>query len=135
MQELVALLRRLLAPPLIGRFWGVYVRSIVAWMDYPQLLLPLQEDVVGMVEMVEKQCQHHHCPHTVLQPYQPIFAALTFGLLAVAFYYLYIQPKRCRPGDLCASPAVLEKQRMMFRFVVAGIILIGVAYAAIPLME
>ncbi|MEO8132759.1 MAG: mercuric transporter MerT family protein [Betaproteobacteria bacterium] len=70
-----------------------------------------------------------------LETYQPIFAAITFGLLAVAFYHLYIQPRRCKPGETCASPAVLKKQRIVFWLVLVVIISIGVFYAAISSME
>jgi len=70
-----------------------------------------------------------------LEAYQPIFAAIAFGFLALAFHYLYIEPRQCKPGDVCASPAVLKKQRVIFWLVLAAIVSIGVFYAAIPLME
>ncbi len=70
-----------------------------------------------------------------LEAYQPLFAAMTFGFLALAFYWLYVQPRRCKPGDACASPAVLKKQRTVFWLGFAVIASIGLFYVAIPLME
>ena len=70
-----------------------------------------------------------------LEAYQPLFVALTFGLLAVAFYWLYVQPRRCKPGEACASPSVLKKQRTVFWLSFAVIASIGLFYVAIPLME
>jgi mercuric ion transport protein len=43
---------------------------------------------------------------TVLEPYQPIFAALTFGCLAYGFYHVYRKPKvACAEGSYCAKPS------------------------------
>ena len=70
-----------------------------------------------------------------LEAYQPLFAALTVGFLALAFYYLYIQPKRCKPGQTCAPPAVLKRQRAAFWFVLAAVISIGIFYAAMLVLE
>lgn len=54
-----------------------------------------------------------------LEAYQPLFALLTLGFVGLAFYRLYIQPRRCAPGDACALPAVLKRQRIIFWLVVA----------------
>ena len=70
-----------------------------------------------------------------LETWQPIFAAATFGLLAVAFYCLYVQPRRCKPGEACASPAVLTRQRILFWIVLAAIVSIGIFYIAVLSME
>jgi len=49
-----------------------------------------------------------------LEAYQPLFVLLTLGFVGFAFYRLYIQPRRCAPGDTCAVPAVLKRQRLIF---------------------
>jgi mercuric ion transport protein len=42
---------------------------------------------------------------TALEPYQPIFAAITFGFLAGGFYLVYWKPKMaCAEGTYCAKP-------------------------------
>ena len=53
-----------------------------------------------------------------LEPYQPVFALLTLAFIGFAFYRLYIQPRRCAPGEACAIPAVLKRQRIIFWLVV-----------------
>jgi mercuric ion transport protein len=43
---------------------------------------------------------------TALEPYQPIFAAITFGLLACGFHLVYRKPKMaCVEGSYCAKPS------------------------------
>jgi mercuric ion transport protein len=43
---------------------------------------------------------------TALAPYQPIFAAVTFGLLGYGFYLVYRKPKfACADGSYCAKPS------------------------------
>lgn len=42
---------------------------------------------------------------TALEPYQPIFAAITFGFLGYGFYLVYRKPKgECAEGTYCAKP-------------------------------
>ena len=42
---------------------------------------------------------------TALAPYQPIFAAVTFGFLGGGFYFVYRKPKvACAGGAYCATP-------------------------------
>ena len=53
-----------------------------------------------------------------LEPLQPLFAAATLFLVGWAFYRLYIAPRRCAPGEACALPAVLRRQRIVFWFTV-----------------
>ena len=53
-----------------------------------------------------------------LEPYQPAFALLTLAFIGFAFYRLYIQPRRCAPDEVCALPAVLKRQRIIFWLVV-----------------
>jgi len=43
---------------------------------------------------------------TALEPYQPIFAAITFGFLGYGFYLVYRKPKgECAEGAYCAKPS------------------------------
>ncbi len=43
---------------------------------------------------------------TVLEPYKPIFAAITFVFLGVGYWQVYRKPKvACEEGSYCASPA------------------------------
>ena len=53
-----------------------------------------------------------------LEPYQPVFALLTLAFIGFAFYRLYIQPRQCAPGEACAIPGVLKRQRIIFWLVV-----------------
>lgn len=42
---------------------------------------------------------------TALEPYQPLFAAVTFGFLGYGFYLVYRKPKvACAEGSYCAKP-------------------------------
>lgn len=49
-----------------------------------------------------------------LGTYQPLFIVFTLGFVGVAFYRLYVAPRRCAPGDDCALPAALRWQRLVF---------------------
>jgi mercuric ion transport protein len=43
---------------------------------------------------------------TALEPYQPVFAAITLGLLGYGFYHVYRKPKSaCGEGSYCATPS------------------------------
>jgi mercuric ion transport protein len=43
---------------------------------------------------------------TALEPYQPIFAAVTVGCLGYGFYHVYRKPKvACAEGSYCAKPS------------------------------
>jgi mercuric ion transport protein len=64
-----------------------------------------------------------------LEAYQPGFVLLALAFIGFAFYRLYIQPRRCAPGDVCLMPAVLMRQRVVFWLVVAII----AAMFALPL--
>ena len=50
----------------------------------------------------------------LLEPLQPLFLAAALLLLALAFYRLYIAPRRCAPAQACAVPAGLRRQRIVF---------------------
>jgi len=51
---------------------------------------------------------------TAMQPYSGYFTAITLIILAVVFHKLYIAPKQCQPGEVCANPQVLKNQRIIF---------------------
>jgi mercuric ion transport protein len=43
---------------------------------------------------------------TALEPYQPLFAATTFGFLGYGFYLVYRKPRvACADGSYCAKPS------------------------------
>ena len=43
---------------------------------------------------------------TALEPYQPIFAAITLGFLGYGFYLVYRKPQiACAPDSYCARPS------------------------------
>lgn len=65
---------------------------------------------------------------TAMEPYRPLFIALTVGFLGLAFHRLYWRPVRCAPGTACASPGALKRQRLLF-WVVTGVLL---ALLAVP---
>ena len=68
-----------------------------------------------------------------LEPAQPLFAAVAIGSLGFAFHSLYVQPRRCEPGDACLSPTVLKRQRIIFWVVAANIAALGLFYACLVL--
>ena len=49
-----------------------------------------------------------------LAAYQPLFVLLTVGLMAIAFYQLFVVPRRCAPSAQCESTAAPRRQRAMF---------------------
>lgn len=51
---------------------------------------------------------------TALEPYQPLFVAITLVFLFLAFRKLYLIPRQCAPGESCALPNVLRNQRIIF---------------------
>lgn len=43
---------------------------------------------------------------TALEPYQPVFVAITAGFLGYGFYLVYLKPKAiCAEGSYCARPS------------------------------
>ena len=63
----------------------------------------------------------------VLEPYRPLFVAAVLVFLGLAFHRLYIAPRRCADGQVCAAPAVLRRQRLIF-WVVSALLLALVAF-------
>ncbi len=51
---------------------------------------------------------------TAMEPYRPLFIAITLLFLFLAFRKLYLVPVACTPGDACAVPATRRKQRLIF---------------------
>jgi len=51
---------------------------------------------------------------TALEPYRPIFIAITLLFLGLAFRRLYLLPQTCTPGAVCADPATRRNQRLLF---------------------
>lgn len=60
---------------------------------------------------------------TRMEPYRPLFVALTLGFLGWAFYRLYLQRPACTPGTPCADALVVRRQRLLFWLV--GPLLLG----------
>jgi len=65
----------------------------------------------------------------LLEPLQPLLGALTLLFFGVAFYRLYVKPRRCAPGESCAPANVLRRQRLVFWLVAA----VAAAMLAFPL--
>jgi mercuric ion transport protein len=55
-----------------------------------------------------------------LEAYSPIFMLAAGLMLGAAFWRLYVSPRRCAPDEVCAAPAVLRRQRIVF-WIVAGL--------------
>lgn len=51
---------------------------------------------------------------TALEPYRPIFIAITLVFLFLAFRQLYLLPRTCAADDACALPEVIRNQRIIF---------------------
>ena len=61
-----------------------------------------------------------------LAAFQPIFFGLTLAFMGFAFHRLYIKPRRCAPGEVCAVPQVLRRQRIAFWVVVGAIAVMAI---------
>ncbi len=59
---------------------------------------------------------------TDLEPYRPIFIAITLAFLFLAFRKLYLIPRQCAPDDACAVPSTLRNQRIIFWIVTVTLI-------------
>jgi len=51
---------------------------------------------------------------TALTPYRPYFIGITLLFLFLAFRKLYLVPRSCKPGDVCAIPSTFRNQRIIF---------------------
>ena len=66
---------------------------------------------------------------TQLEPLRPVFAILALVLLALAWHRLYRRAVVCVPGQACADPAVLQRQRIVF-WVVAVLLMLLLGFPA-----
>lgn len=64
---------------------------------------------------------------TALTPYSPIFTALTLVFLGLAFRQLYLGPRTCVPGAVCADERVVKRQRLLF-WLVAVLLVVLLAF-------
>ena len=70
----------------------------------------------------------------VLEPLQPLFLGATVAFLGFAFFRLYISPRKCAPGESCALPEVLRRQRILFWVVVALAVAMNTSPLFAPLL-
>ena len=49
-----------------------------------------------------------------LEPLRPVFIGVGVLFFSMAFHRLYIVPRRCAPGETCAVPATLVRQKIVF---------------------
>jgi mercuric ion transport protein len=49
-----------------------------------------------------------------LQPFQPLFVAISIAFFAVAFRRLYAGSEECAVGKTCAAPSSRHRQRFIF---------------------
>jgi mercuric ion transport protein len=55
---------------------------------------------------------------SAMEPYRPVFLALTLLFLGLAFRQLYLVPQVCTPDTPCADPLTHRRQRLTFWIVV-----------------
>ncbi len=70
---------------------------------------------------------------TALEPYRPIFAAMTLGFLGFAFYRVYRKPKaeECEDGSYCANPRADRINKTVLWIVTVAIVgLLAFPYVA-----
>lgn len=65
---------------------------------------------------------------TALEPYRPAFIAVALVALALAFRPVYRPVEQCKPGELCAVPAV----RRWYRFIFWGIAALAAVAVGFP---
>jgi len=59
---------------------------------------------------------------TALEPYRPLFVAVTLVALGLAFRRLYLVSERCEPGAACATPSTRRNQRLLFWLVTVALV-------------
>jgi mercuric ion transport protein len=63
-----------------------------------------------------------------LAPYRPFFIIMSAVLLSLAFHRLYLAPRDCVVGGMCADPHTLRIKRGLW-WLVSGISLVSIAFA------
>ena len=68
---------------------------------------------------------------SALEPFRPIFIGVAVLFFGVAFRRLYIVPRQCAPGETCAVPVTLARQRIAFwiLLIIAAAMLLFPLYA------
>jgi mercuric ion transport protein len=64
---------------------------------------------------------------TALEPYRPTFIAVALVALALAFRRVYWPVEQCKPGEVCALPAVRRGYRLVF-WVVAALVAVPLGF-------
>ncbi len=59
-----------------------------------------------------------------LEPYRPLFILLMLVFLGLAFRQLYLLPQPCEPGETCADPRRVRRQRRIFWIVTTGLVVL-----------
>lgn len=68
---------------------------------------------------------------TAMEPYRPYLTGLTVVFLGLAFWKLYIVPRRCAEDEACTTPRTLRRQRLMLWSITVLVgVLIGIPYYA-----
>jgi mercuric ion transport protein len=66
-----------------------------------------------------------------LEPYRPVFSAITLACLAFAWRRIYRPASACKPGETCAVPAVKRSYKIGFWTVaVLLVVMFSFPYAA-----
>lgn len=66
---------------------------------------------------------------SALEPFRPILIGAAVLFFCVAFYRLYVVPRRCAPGETCVVPATLVRQKIAFW----TLLIVAVAMLLFPL--
>lgn len=68
---------------------------------------------------------------TAMEPYRPYLMGLTVVFLGLAFWKLYVVPRRCADGEACATPKTLRRQRaLLWSTTILVGLLVGIPYYA-----
>lgn len=68
---------------------------------------------------------------TALEPFRPIFLVLVAAFMVMAWRQLY-RLQTCAPGDACAIPKVVARQRTIFWVVLVMVCLMAVSPWLLP---
>ena len=69
---------------------------------------------------------------TSLEPYRPVFIALTVLFLGLTFWKLYLVPQSCAVGDDCVADRTRKVQRILFWVVFPVVFLLVVSPWILP---